>query len=92
MTVTISKIGIGQTWTLLLDGATNLRFGVQLASSVAVRLAIASAAPDEDTTVFVLLERDGTREFSEELAATDKVYVKRVGRSAGALRGFRVPR
>lgn len=90
MTTTF-RAAASANYSLVVDGATFQRFGLQAASYADVRVFIGTAQPAEDTEDYISLSIGGTRELVTGIAAADKVYV-RAGGSATAVRGFRESR
>lgn len=81
----------GPDWAVAVDGATHSRFGIQF-NDKRVDVYIGTAAPADDTEDYVVLDREVSREIVEDLAPTEKVYLRSDVAMAVAVRGFRMAR
>ena len=74
-------------WTLIADGATVASVAGQIdPDSMPAYIAIAQSKPAVSSNDYVVLDRDRTKEFSEDLNSTDKVYAKAPAYSKAVVR------
>jgi hypothetical protein len=88
-------------WALVAEGASCIRFGIQLdvfsvyagLDAGACAIALGAAAPDLASNDWVLLSLHGDRSMSFDLPADCNVYVRSVARGGTTvIRGYREDR
>lgn len=78
-----------KTWAKIVDGADYGRFGLQVVADQTVKVCISTADPAPDTEDYMELSPSRTREVTESLTTSDKVYIKTDPPVAIAVRGLR---